>query len=279
MKNRKNLSFRWMAIVIGMVMLFTPAAFAQSATAQAVTGADTPDFSLNVELTVENGTVTGLTVYNDLGEALMTNTDLTATTPEEALSAALTQIGGTGYFSATDGEPYLLITTTGGILNGEVAKSLRQTAGDFFKSLGANVVVDNTAIGADVSAKAATLGLPGGRYLMMEYIAGQQGISVEEAIALYGKERVRDLMRSFEGLRQAMAENDGEIADENVEGKANAEGEANDEASGEVEKTQEQLQLEAQEREQAKEQKQQEQQTKKDQQQGENNPSKGGGKK
>ncbi len=205
MKNRTPL--RLLAALIGLLLLMSAApAMAASATAQAVTGAEPPDFSLNVELTVLDGTVTVITVYGATGEILLTSEVTGDTTPSDALSATLASAQEAGYLAADGEEPYLLITTAGGILDAAVADSLRQLARDFMRDTGREAEVDYTAIGVDVSAKAATLGLPGGRYLMMQYIAQQQGIPVEEAIAQYGSLKVRDLMRSFEGLREAMGE-------------------------------------------------------------------------
>ena len=209
MKNRTPL--RLMALLIGLLLLLTAApAMAASATSQAVTGGEAPDFSLNLELTVMDGAVTGIAVYSATGETLLTGEVTGDTTPQDAFSAMLSQIKEGGYLAADGEEPYLLITTAGGILDAAVADSLRQLARDFMRAGGREAEVDYTAIGADVSAKAATLGLPGGRYLMMQYIALKQGIPVEEAIAQYGNLKVRDLMRNFEGLREAMGEQDGE---------------------------------------------------------------------
>lgn len=236
MKN-KFLNGFW-GLLIAATLLFLPSAMAQSATGAAASGAETPDYSLNLELTVTDGVVTGITLYDANGETLFANADLTGTTPDEALSAALAQIDENGYLTSSEEDGYLLITTVGGILEADEAASLRTIAKDYLKSLGKEYEVDSTSLGADVSAKAATLGLPGGRYKMMEYIAAQQGITVEEAVALYGSESVQTLMRTFEGLREAMGEED----------------EQEQEQEQEQEKTQEQLQLEAQLREAEKEQ-------------------------
>ena len=49
-------------LLVCTLVFSTVPAMANSATAQAVTGAETPVYSLNVELTVTNGTVTGINV-------------------------------------------------------------------------------------------------------------------------------------------------------------------------------------------------------------------------
>lgn len=238
MKNRFLSGF--LGLLIATTLFFLPSAMGQSATGAVASGADAPDYSLNLELTVTEGVVTGITLYNADGETLFANADLTGTTPEEALAAALAQIDESGYLTPGDEDGYLLITTSGGIPEAAEAAALRAIAKDYLKSLGRDYEVDSASLGADVIAKASTLGLPGGRYLMMEYIAAQQGITVEEAVALYGNEKVQTLMNTFEGLREAMSED------------------------GEQEKTQEQLELEAQQREAAKEQRKEDKETDKE---------------
>ncbi|NLI21618.1 MAG: hypothetical protein GX418_08740 [Clostridiales bacterium] len=233
-----KMAARISSVLVGLVLLaYCGCAVAASATAQAISGADTADASLQLELTVQDGAVTGMTVYDATGNLLPYKADLTAATPQQALSALLSELEAAGALSQADGEAYLLIGTAGDILDADLAAELRAIARDFLHNLDSDATVDWTALGADVSAKAATLGLPGGRYLMMEYIARQQGIPVEEAIALYAGEKVRDLMRQFEGLREAMGEG------VNGEGEQGGEGEQ----VREQEETQEQLQQEAEE--------------------------------
>ena len=227
-------------LLVCTLVFSTVPAMASSATAQAVTGAETPAYSLNVELTVTNGTVTGIIVYGDTGETLMYGTDLTEQTPQDAFSTMLTSLAEAGYLREDgEDEPYLLITTAGGIFEQELASDLRQIARDFLRTQDGEAEVDFTAIGADVSAKAATLGLPGGRYLMMAYIADQQGITVEEAIAQYSSLKVRDLMKNFDGLREAMDMNDGENEEEAEKEEEEAE-KVEEEQEEETEKVREQ---------------------------------------
>ncbi len=245
----KTKYFKRLTILCMIVsLLCMPSALAQSATGAIASGADAPDYSLNLELTVTDGVVTGITLYDAAGATLYENADLTDSTPEDALSAALAQIDENGYLASSEEDGYLLITTNGGILDADEASSLRSIAKDYLSSLGKDYEVDSASLGADVSAKADTLGLPGGRYLMMEYIAEQEGISIEEAIALYSGESVQTLMRSFDGMREAMNEN----------GNSYGEKEQNQEQvrEQEQEKTQEQLEEEAQQREEDKEQRQ-----------------------
>jgi hypothetical protein len=235
-------------LLVCALVFFAAPAMASSATAQAVTGAETPDYSLNLELTVTDGTVTGITVYSATGEALTTNADMTGQTPQDAFSATLASLVEAGYLTADgEGEPYLMITTAGGILDQALAADLRQIARDFLHAQDGDAEVDFAAIGADVSAKAATLGLPGGRYLMMAYIAAQQGITVEEAIAQYGGLKVRDLMRNFDGLREAMAENDGEQDEEAEEARERQEEEERERQEKEAEEREDQQEREEEE--------------------------------
>lgn len=249
----KTKYFKRLTILCMIVsLLCMPSALAQSATGAIASGADTPDYSLNLELTVTDGVVTGITLYDAAGAALYENADLTDSTPEEALSAALAQIDENGYLASSEEDGYLLITTNGGILDADEASSLRTIAKDYLRSLGKEYEVDSASLGADVSAKADTLGLPGGRYLMMEYIAAQEGISVEEAVALYSGESVQTLMRTFDGLREAMGKNGNGEQEQNQEQEQVQE----QEQEQEQEKTQEQLEAEAQQREADKEQRQ-----------------------
>ncbi len=249
----KTKYFKRLTILCMIVsLLCMPSALAQSATGAIASGADTPDYSLNLELTVTDGVVTGITLYDAAGAALYENADLTDSTPEEALSAALAQIDENGYLASSEEDGYLLITTNGGILDADEASSLRTIAKDYLSSLGKEYEVDSASLGADVSAKADTLGLPGGRYLMMEYIAEQEGISVEEAVALYSGESAQTLMRTFDGLREAMGKNGNGEQEQNQEQEQAQE----QEQEQEQEKTQEQLEAEAQQREADKEQRQ-----------------------
>ena len=226
---------RILAMLVGLMVLFAIPAMAGSATSQIASGTETPDFSVNVELTVADETVTGITVYSATGETLLTVADLGGQTPQEALLAVLAQIGEAGYLAAGEDDATLMITTVGGILNADLAADLRALARETLRTKGSDVDVDYTAIGADVSAKAATLGLPGGRYLMMAYVAQSQGITVEEAIAQYGSLKVRELMQTFEGLREAMNQN--ELQEQEQEEEQEAEQEQEKEQGSKSEKT------------------------------------------
>ncbi len=208
------------ALLTSLLLLFASFAAAESTAAP---GDNPPDGSLYLEMTLADGAVTGVTLYDAAGKLLLAQTGPGDAGPEEALRAMISQIVGAGYLAASENEPYLFVTVTGDGPGGALAASLRTAAGETLRALGSAYRVGGAALDAEDSERAALLGVSGGRYRMMAYIAQQQGIAVEEAVRMYGDESVQALMRTFVGLREAMGD-EGDADANNGNGKGYGEG-------------------------------------------------------
>ena len=163
------------------------------------TGSISLDVNPSIELMVENGTVTQALAYNDDGHSLLEGSDLTGLTAEEAVKAMTRALVEGGYLAPSLITPYLVITVSGsGTPEGETAEALQNAAKQVAEELGAEFEIKSAFVSDEVAAQAAAAGLSAGKYLLMQYVAQAEGITLEEAIANYGTVSIGELLSQFE---------------------------------------------------------------------------------
>ena len=190
MKNSTRKSL--VSLLLLIPLLFAP--FLQASAAQ-FSGVISIDVNPSIELTVENGVVTGASAYNDDGRELISGGDVVGLTAEEAVQAMIQQLIESGFLVSDSYTPYLLITASGA--DEETTQALQQTAEQVALDLNAKFEVLTGLVSEDISAAAEAAGLTPGKYLLMEYIAEQEGISLEDAIKLYGETPIGELADQY----------------------------------------------------------------------------------
>ena len=108
-----------------------------------------------------------------------------------------------GYIDPTDEtEPYLIITVSGASgeeADDQIAQRLREGAEDMLGGLELRCRVGTADVSDEDVQAAKALGLSVGRYLLLAYIAGEEGIALDEAIATYGSMKIGVLMDMYQG--------------------------------------------------------------------------------
>ena len=179
------------------------------------TGSISLDVNPSIELKMENGAVTQALAYNDEGQGLLADTPLSGLTAEEAVKVMTKALIAGGYLAPADISPYLVITVSGGGAQEENAsEALKNAAKQTAEELGVEFEVESAFVTDDVAAQAAALGLSTGRYLLMQYIAKTEDITLEEAIAKYGTARIGELMDQFEDAKELFDDDGLVLSDE-----------------------------------------------------------------
>ena len=196
-----------------LVILFLFAPVLQASAAAQFSGVVSIDVNPSIELTVEDGIVVAASAYNDDGKQLLSGGNVIGLTAEEAVRLLTQQLIEGGFLSSDEHTPYLLITTSGD--DEESAAVLQQTAEQV--ALEQNIVfaIRTGQVSDEIIEAAAAAGLTPGKYLLMEYIAKQEGITLEEAVALYGTASVGELADQF-GDFDALLEYAGTLTEEQL---------------------------------------------------------------
>ncbi len=160
--------------------------------AASVVGTITLDINPSIELSVENGQVTALLAYNDDGQAIVLATDVTGMTPSDAVDALVAALIEQGYMTADEEEA--LVITVSGYENDGLAEGLKERAQERIREMEMVCAVISAAVSQSDVAAAQALGLSVGRYLIIKYIAEQQGMTLEDAIAMYSTSHMMTLL-------------------------------------------------------------------------------------
>ena len=170
----------------------------------------TLDINPSIQLTVEDGLVTGALAYNDDGAAIVLATDVVGMTPMDAVDAIVSELAAQGYLTA-DEEAAVVITVSGGDEEG-LAEELKDRVRERVREMDMACEVVSASVSPEDVEAAQALGMSVGRYLIIKYIAEQEGISLEDAIAAYGSTKMKDLLDMVDDP-DAVFENDGAFED------------------------------------------------------------------
>jgi hypothetical protein len=168
------------------------------------------DINPSIQLTVKEGLVTAAVAYNDDGQGLVLYTNVVGMTPSDALDALVDELIAEGYMSAE--EEAALVITVSGYENDGIAEGLKERAQERIREMEMVCSVVSAAVSPDDVAAAQALGLSVGRYLIITYIAEQEGITLEDAIALYSASNMTTLLGMVDDA-DAIFENDGAVAE------------------------------------------------------------------
>jgi len=166
------------------------------------------DVNPSIELEVTDGIVTNVIAYNDDAAALDLASLVVGLEPREAVEVLVGALADGGYLSP-ELAPYLVITVSDEPDSPQIAEQLEQSAINALETLQIECTVKSAVITQEISQTAASYGLSSGKYLILDYIASQEGITLEEAIAQYGSLRIAELMEQYAGAQELFVDEAG----------------------------------------------------------------------
>jgi hypothetical protein len=150
------------------------------------------DVNPSVQLSIKGGVVLSVTAYNDDGEKIVLSTDVVGMTYKTAVDKLIGALNDGGYLSTTDTTPSIVITTYGDV-DDEVINTVEAQANESLNTLGVTCPVYASDVSDDKADVAKSYGLTPGRYLLIDALAQNEGLTIEEAIAKYAHMRMGDL--------------------------------------------------------------------------------------
>ncbi len=163
------------------------------------------DVNPSIEFVVTDGLVTDVNAFNDDGAAIMLAVDVVGKTAEEAVRLCVAAMINEGYIAAGEDEPYLIVTVSNGdrLVVEDAAELLEKAAEGVLGLQNIECKIRSAYVPDSVAAEAAALNLSTGRYIVIKVVAEKEGLTIEEAIALYGSTKINVLMKSFPEAKDA----------------------------------------------------------------------------
>jgi len=152
------------------------------------------DVNPSIQLAIKGGVVLGVTAYNDDGEKITFNNNVVGLTYENAIDKLIAALNDGGYLATTDTPPSVVITTYGDV-DADVVKNVETQANSSLSTLGLTCPVYASDVSDDIADVSKSYGLTPGRYMLISYLADNEGLTMEEAIAKYSHMRMGDLTR------------------------------------------------------------------------------------
>jgi len=165
------------------------------------------DINPSIELTVKYGVVLDVTAYNDDGTEILLSVDVLGMTPEAATSAIIAEFANQGYVTPDSTDAAIVITVYGDDEECQLV-NIQSAATETLMGLGITCDLVASAVEPDIAQTAKAAGITPGKYLLIQYLAEQDGITVEEAWAIYGGMKMKDLL--------AMVPNPGKVYGEDA---------------------------------------------------------------
>lgn len=165
------------------------------------------DVNPSIEMTIANGVVSQIGAYNDDGQAIVLESEVVGLDANAAVEELVKALLGAGYLDSAEVQPCLIIAVAENEETAEkTAGSLEESAKGVLEGLGVDCIVKGASVSDDVAAEAASYGLSIGRYMLLDYIAKAENISMQEAREKYSGLKMGELMRMFEGLEDLFDE-------------------------------------------------------------------------
>lgn len=163
------------------------------------------DVNPSIEFVVTDGLVTDVKPFNDDCTAIMLAVDVVGKTAEEAVRLCVAAMINEGYIAAGEDEPYLIVTVSNGdqLVVEDAAELLEKAAEGVLELQNVECKIRSAYVPDSVAAEAAALNLSTGRYIVIKVAAEKEGLTIEEAIALYGSTKINALMKSFPEAKDA----------------------------------------------------------------------------
>ncbi|MHB1314078.1 MAG: anti-sigma-I factor RsgI family protein [Christensenellales bacterium] len=151
------------------------------------------DINPSIRLILQNGVVTEAGAFNDDGSEILITTPVVNMTAEQAIETLINAFSQQGYLSAADTDASLVITVCGENQEG-ILTNLETKAQESLTALGLQCNVVAQTIKNEVVNEAAKYGLSAGRYMLLQYLAKQENITMEAAVEKYGTMKMGKLL-------------------------------------------------------------------------------------
>ena len=166
------------------------------------------DVNPSIEFTITDELVSSVDAFNDDGTAIILATNVLGMTATDAVTSIVKEMVTAGYIAKTEIKPYLLITvsedeTRDSEASEALTESLETAAVAALDENELGCKVKSTLVSGEVEAASDALGLSIGRYLLFRYIAEEEDVTIETAIATYGHLTIGELMDMFEDAKFA----------------------------------------------------------------------------
>lgn len=152
------------------------------------------DINPSISLTVQYGVVFAAAAYNDDASGILLSVNVVGMTAEEAVAALINTFASEGYISA-DNQDAAIVITVHGQNEQELVTSLEGAASASLEGLGITCDVVASAVEFEIAQEAEAVGMTPGKYMIVQYLAEQDGISFEEARALYADLSMKELLQ------------------------------------------------------------------------------------
>ena len=163
------------------------------------------DVNPSIELKVTDGLVSEAIAFNDDGQSLLLDVSVIGLEADAAVKVIVTALIDAGYISDSELKPHLIVTVTNGgqAVGEEAVEALEKAAEQALAGQSVECEVKSAYIPDEVAAAAAAYGLSAGRYVLLNYVAGIEAITVDEAIIKYGALKIGEMMEMFDGAKEA----------------------------------------------------------------------------
>ena len=143
------------------------------------------DVNPSIQLAIKGGVVLGVSAFNDDGTEIIVSYDVIGKSYSEAISMLISALAAEGYLSDDDTEPSVVITAYGDVEDG-IINDIETQAQQALSDLGLTCPVLATDVSDAMAEEAKSYGLTPGRYLLINYLADSEGLTIEAAIEKYG---------------------------------------------------------------------------------------------
>ncbi|MHB1453049.1 MAG: anti-sigma-I factor RsgI family protein [Saccharofermentanales bacterium] len=160
------------------------------------------DVNPSIEFTITEDKVSAVEAFNDDGTVILLATDVLGMSATDAVTSIVKEMITAGYIAETEIKPYLLITVAEDeAVDSETSEALTESlevaAEAALTENELDCRVKSTVASIEVEQASDALGLSIGRYLLFKYIAQEQDVTIEDALATYGHLTIGELMDMF----------------------------------------------------------------------------------
>ncbi len=156
----------------------------------------TIDINPSIQFTVQNGIVSEVKAFNDDGTEILEDYPVEGLMVKEAMNIIITSFVNENYITY-DEKATILVTITGSS-DEDLAETIKKATEEVLEEKDLEVELIMANVDEEASNEAVSSGYSAGRYMLLNYIAQQEGITFQETAAAYGDMNINELLSLFE---------------------------------------------------------------------------------